>query len=206
MKKAIIGILVIVLLAMLSLVLASFIVIGDKVSATRSIYINAPPQSTYEHVANLRSWEKWSPWSKMDPDMKVEYQNGGVGEGASYTFKSEMKNLGSGKLTITDVHKNKSISTLVEMNENSGEGYWDFSQKDKGTNATWTFSYEPKNIVERVMGLFFNSMMGLSLEDGLEGLKEYSEKAPPPSFNVQSSLKKKMQEVRDSILNARKNK
>lgn len=196
MKKIFFGILGLIALLIVGLFIAAFAFVGEEVTAKRSLYMNSPPPVTYSHVENLKSWEAWSPWKKMDPNMKMEYQNGGVGKGASYTFQSEKENLGNGKLTITDVHKNKSVSTFVEMNGNEGNGYWDFTQKDKGSVVTWSFSYKPKNIMEKIMGLFFDKMMGPSLEDGLAGLKTISEKTPPAGFDIRSSLEQKMQEVK----------
>jgi len=203
MKRILIWIIAVLAFIVAALVISAYAFVGDRVSAERSLYMNVPPAATYARVVNLKSWESWSPWMKMDPDMKIAYQNGGIGKGASYTFDSEMENLGSGKLTITDVHKNKAIQTFVEMNGNEGVGSWDFSQKDKGSIVTWNFSFKPKNLSERVMALFFNRMMGPSLEDGLEGLKKIAESAPPTGFDVRASLQQKMQQVKDSINRSR---
>jgi len=203
MKKGLLWIVSILALITVVLIISAYAFTGEKISAERTIYVDAPPSATYSHVENLKSWERWSPWYKMDPNMKMAYQNGGVGKGASYTFDSEKENLGSGKLTITDVHKNKAIETFVEMNGNQGYGSWDFSQKDRGTQVTWKFSFEPQSLSEKIMGLFFNRMMGPSLEDGLKGLKNVAETVPPPGFDARASLEKKMQELRDSISNAR---
>lgn len=202
MKRALIWIIGILTILTAVLIVCAYAFTGDRISAEKSLYVQAPPSVTYNHVANLRSWEKWSPWAKMDPNMKIEYQNGGQGKGASYSFDSELKNLGNGKLTITDTHKNKTVKTFVIMNDNEGIGTWDFTQKGKGSIVTWNFSFEPQNLFERVMGLFFERMMGPNLEKGLENLKVVAEKTPPPGYDVGASLQKRMQQVRDSIKNA----
>ena len=39
-------------------------------SISRSLSIGAPPAKVYAIVNDMRRWNDWSPWSKLDPDMK----------------------------------------------------------------------------------------------------------------------------------------
>lgn len=204
MKKGIIFLLGLAAIVILGLLIAAQFFTGDTISAERSINVNAPPLSTYMQVADVRNWKKWSPWLEMDPELDMKFSEMPVGKGAYYTWTSDHENLGDGKLTITDVHRNKTVETFVQMGDSEGNGVWDFTQNGKGSIVTWKFSYEPKNFTERIMGLFFNRMMGPSLENGLERLKDIAEKTPPPGFDVRSNLQERMQEVRDSLNMTRK--
>jgi hypothetical protein len=39
----------------------------------RSVTIAAPPDAVFPHVNELKKWEAWNPWGKIDPAMKLTY-------------------------------------------------------------------------------------------------------------------------------------
>jgi len=43
----------------------------DDYRLTRSTVIAAPAATIFQHVNDLRQWEDWSPWAKLDPAAKV---------------------------------------------------------------------------------------------------------------------------------------
>ena len=40
----------------------------DDYRLTRQIAIAAPASAIFPHVNDLRQWEDWSPWAKLDPN------------------------------------------------------------------------------------------------------------------------------------------
>src|SRR5204863_3531036 len=48
----------------------------------RSIVVKAPPEKITPHLNDLKQWTTWSPWEKLDPDMKREYSGAESGVGA----------------------------------------------------------------------------------------------------------------------------
>lgn len=46
-------------------------VIPSQVHVERSLLIDAPPTEIYPMVSDLRQWDAWSPWAKMDPDAEM---------------------------------------------------------------------------------------------------------------------------------------
>jgi len=82
---------IIVLLVVVSLFLPS------KATIERSVVIKAPVGTIFNQVNSLKTWEKWSPWYKMDTTMKLEYSTPDTGVNAYYSWDSKEKHLGTGK-------------------------------------------------------------------------------------------------------------
>ena len=171
-KKFLVGLLIVVI----ALVVIAFF-LPRMVHIERTGTINAPAKVVYNQVTNLRTWDKWAVWSQLDPDMKVEYHNSGIGNGASYSWNSENSNVGSGKLTITAAVPYDSIATEMDfMEEGTATGYFLFDEEGETTKVTWAFDtnlgYNP---LARWMGLMFDSMIGPDLKQGIENLKVVAE-------------------------------
>jgi hypothetical protein len=67
----------------------------------RAAMIKASPDKVFALVNNLRSWEGWSPWEKMDTAMKKSYSGPESGKGAAYEWDGNDQ-VGKGKLEITE--------------------------------------------------------------------------------------------------------
>ncbi|MEP6793643.1 MAG: SRPBCC family protein, partial [Saprospiraceae bacterium] len=50
----------------LALILFSLL-LPKEVTISRSITVSAPIDRVFDQVNDLRNWEKWSPWKRMDP-------------------------------------------------------------------------------------------------------------------------------------------
>jgi effector-binding domain-containing protein len=172
LKNFLIGLLIV---ALALLIVAFFL--PRQVHVERSGTIEAPPKVVFNQVNNLHTWEKWAVWNQIDPEMKVEFENTGVGEGAAYTWESEDSNVGSGRLTITASEPYDSIATEMDfMEKGTSSGYFLFEEVEKGTKVTWGFDTDlGNNPAARWMGLMFDSMLGKDFEKGIENLGVVSE-------------------------------
>src|ERR1700679_334556 len=92
----IVAILVIVFIAIVAMQSASYRVV-------RSATISRSPVAVFEQVNDLHRWRFWSPWAKLDPDMKQTYEGPPSGTGASSTWSGN-SNAGEGQMTITESH------------------------------------------------------------------------------------------------------
>ncbi|MBI4930430.1 MAG: SRPBCC family protein [Bacteroidetes bacterium] len=149
------------------------------VHVERSLTISAPAEIIHEQINNLKNWEKWSPWQKMDPAMKTEYSGSEAGAGASSKWTSENKNVGSGDMTITSSTPD-SITTAINFMENgTATGKFIFAKSDSGIKVTWSMESDMgMNPIGRIFGLFMDKMMGPDFEKGLAGIKEVAEAIP----------------------------
>jgi len=157
-------------------ILAIFIAIAyflpQKIYIERVSVIEASPKTVYSQIIDLHSWNKWSKWNQMDPDMKVEYINRGVGVGAGYSWNSENKNVGKGTIKIVEAVKFDSI--VVKMNfmeQGAARSSFVFEKSGESTKIKWSLSYDVGfNPFARWMGLMMNNYVGSDFETGLTNL------------------------------------
>lgn len=153
----------------------------DEFHVTRSATIAAPPTAVFEHVNDLHKWEAWSPWDKIDPEMKKTYEGAetGVGSGYSWVGNSEV---GEGKISITESVPNERIAMKLEMiKPMAAVNDVEFTFKPEGDATVVSWSIDGKNdFIGKAMDLFLNmdAMIGSQFDKGLASLKEIVEKKP----------------------------
>ncbi len=162
-----------VLLGIIGLVVVLGLIAPKEITTETSRTIEAPIDMVFNTVNDLKTWEKWSPWDEMDPDMKVTMGEKSVGEGAYYTWEGPIT--GKGKMAIAESTAPKSI--LIDL-EFDGFGIakapFQFEETATGTNVTWKFSQKmafPFN----AMGLFMDieGSLNKDYDRGLELLDQY---------------------------------
>src|SRR5438874_6603675 len=99
-KKILLGAIVVIVL-----VVAIFCIVvalqPSHYHIERSATMNAPASVVFNQVNDLHRWDAWSPWAKLDPNMKQSYEGAPSGTGAicSWTGNDQV---GQGRMTITD--------------------------------------------------------------------------------------------------------
>lgn len=163
---------IIVFLAVLLLLGVAAYLLPEQVHIERSLQINAPARIVFSQVNDLHCWSKWATWNQIDPEMNVEYLNGGIGQSAGYEWTSENKQVGNGKLFITYSLPHDSIAISMDFMEGGlATGYFLFKEDSSKTNVTWAFdTHLGKNPMARWVGLMFDKMMGSDFEKGLKNL------------------------------------
>ncbi|MCB9272557.1 MAG: SRPBCC family protein [Lewinellaceae bacterium] len=129
-------------LIVIGILLGIFLLLGlfapKEVQATQSIVINAPPETVFNTVNDLSTWDSWSPWKEADPSITSTLGEQTVGAGAYYTWTSE--NSGTGKISITESTPAESVRTVVDF---GGKGMADtpfaFKPVENGTETSWSF-------------------------------------------------------------------
>jgi effector-binding domain-containing protein len=164
-------ILLVVIGILILIVLAGFL-FPRNVKMERSLTINAPAEMIYDQVTNLYNWNSWSPWHRLDPEMKTEYQNGGIGEGASYSWTSEQKSVGNGKLTISYAHAFDTIKTAMDFGpEGTATADFYLNQTDAGIETIWSFETDMgASPIARWIGVMMKVMIEKSYDEGLKNL------------------------------------
>src|ERR1051326_6189787 len=67
----------------------------------RSAMMNAPAATVFNQVNDFHKWDAWTPWAKLDPNMKTSYEGAPAGNGAVYSWTGN-NDVGEGRMTITD--------------------------------------------------------------------------------------------------------
>ena len=144
---------------------------------SRSMLINAAPETVYPLIANLRTFNVWNPFAKQDPSMVITYNGPDSGKGAGYSWQGKK---GRGRSSITDTVAPTRIDMRLDM-EKPMEGHPDivFALVPKGaaTEVSWSMS-GPWPYLHRIFGTICNmdKMVGGEFLKGLTDLKAMAEK------------------------------
>ncbi|MGK2922577.1 MAG: SRPBCC family protein [Methyloceanibacter sp.] len=66
-----------ILLVLVALVLVFVVVVALQPSefhVERSVTVDAPASKVFGEVNDFHKWEAWSPWAKLDPNAKVNFE------------------------------------------------------------------------------------------------------------------------------------
>src|SRR3954468_9285267 len=116
------------------LLIAAFLIVvwfqPDDYRLTRSTVMAAPAARVFAQVNDLKKWDDWSPWAKLDPNAKVTFSGPQAGPGATFTWDSNDK-VGAGTMTITESRPNVRIATRTDFTrpfEGSSQSDFVFSE------------------------------------------------------------------------------
>jgi hypothetical protein len=176
-KKIIIGaaVLIVVVLAVLGVAIARQ---SDEVRVVRSAEINVMPDKIFPLVNDFHNWDKWSPWAKVDPNMKVSYSGADSGIGAVYEWSGN-DDVGEGRMTIRSNHPPKQIVIDLEFIKpfaaKNITGF-DFKQMGEKTNVTWSMVGK-KGLMMKAFCLVMDmdKTVGADFEKGLAQMKTVAE-------------------------------
>jgi uncharacterized protein YxeA len=179
MKKAILAILTLILIIIAGLLVAVAMQ-SDEMKVVRSAEINAPPEKIFELVNDFHNWDKWSPWAKLDPNMKATYSGADFGIGSSYAWSGNDE-VGEGNMTIKANHPPKYIGIDLEfIKPFAAKNLTEFAFKQEGekTNVTWSMIGK-KNFLTKAfcMVMDMDKMVGGDFEKGLAQMKTVAESA-----------------------------
>lgn len=144
----------------------------------RSLAINAVPTVVFEQVNDLRLWDGWSPWAKMDPHMKQTYSGPAAGVGAVHEWNGNKK-VGKGRMTIMQSEPVKRVVIKLEFIKpftatNASE--FTFTPQGSGTLVNWAMTGH-NNFMMKLFGVIMNmdKMVGKDFEKGLAAMKSVAE-------------------------------
>ena len=166
-----------ILVIIVALVLIVAIFLPANVKVVRTIEINKPVEQVYLTLSTFQGRSSWDPWLETEPTANVTVSSDS-GVGAFYEWDGEK--LGAGKMTIKEVIPNRLIKselTFLRPQTSSADVTWLLKPTATGTETSWVFESALGYPVERIMGLFFESMLGPDLERGLSNLKKVLEKS-----------------------------
>lgn len=161
-----------VLIAVL-LIVASFQ--PDTMEVTRSATMAAPPAAVFAVVNDFRRWDEWSPWAKLDPEMKRTLEGPPTGVGAVYKWSGNNE-VGEGSTTLVGSIPDEKIEMkLVFVRPFAGESdvRFAFVPEGDGAKVTW-FMQSPQPFMAKLAGLFMDceKMCGDQFLEGLANLEK----------------------------------
>lgn len=175
-----------ILVALLAIVGLFLVVVAMQPAdfrVTRSTTVNAPAARVFEHVNDFHKWDAWSPWAKLDPNMKKTHDGAPAGPGAIYRWLGN-DDVGEGQMTLTDTKPSERVRIKLEFKkpfEATNTTEFVFKPEGDKTEVTWSMS-GTNNFMAKAFGLLMNmdKMIGGDFEKGLTQLKAVAEAAPKP--------------------------
>ena len=166
-----IGVVIVLLLIVIAIQPAAFAI-------TRSARFAATPAEVFGNVDDYHKWQAWSPWEKLDPNLKRDYDGPTSGVGAKYHWVGNNK-VGEGRMTITEARPHERIAMKLEFIKPfvaTNEALFTFAPVGEGTEMTWTMTGR-RNFVMKGFGLLmnFDKMVGGQFAEGMENLKKIVE-------------------------------
>jgi hypothetical protein len=146
----------------------------------RSATMNAPSSAVFNQVNDFHKWDAWSPWAKLDPNMKTNFEGAPAGSGAVYSWTGN-SNVGEGRMTITDSKPAESINIKLEFIKPfaaTSATVFNFKPQGNQTAVRWAMDGE-NNFVGKAFCLFISmdKAVGGDFEKGLAQMKTIAEKA-----------------------------
>ncbi|MGD9724941.1 MAG: SRPBCC family protein [Nitrospiraceae bacterium] len=160
---------------------------SDTFLVQRSASINAPPEKIFPLLNDFHSWSVWSPYEKLDPEMKRTYSGSPNGKGARYEWESSGK-AGVGRMEISNTAPPSQVSlTLDLVKPFETHNVVDFTLQPMGgsTNVTWAMRGRSPYLA-KVMHVFFDmdSIVGKDFEAGLVNLKGIAEQSAAAAMTL----------------------
>ena len=151
----------------------------DTFSVQRSTTIRAPADKIHTLINDFHRWGEWSPWEKLDPEMKRTFSGTPAGVGTIYEWTGNSK-VGAGRMEImTSAPASKVDIKLDFIRPFEGHNVTIFTLTPQGqtTQVNWTMN-GPAPFITKLMGVFvsMDTMIGKDFESGLANLKAIAEK------------------------------
>jgi Polyketide cyclase / dehydrase and lipid transport len=140
----------------------------------RSAAVAAPAELVFDQLADFRKWEGWSPWEKLDPNIKKTYEGPARGVGASYSWQGDDK-VGKGKMTVAKEDAPKQLGIKLEFIEPfaavADTTFTLTPANSEQTQVTWAMEGK-NNFMGKVFGIFMDmdKSLGAEFEKGLTQL------------------------------------
>jgi len=144
----------------------------------RSATIRSAPEAVFPLINDFHRWEPWSPWEKIDPQLKRTYSGAQEGRGAIYEWSGN-RNVGHGRMEIVESDPPARILIRIDFfTPFEAHNTVEFRLEGQGDSTVVTQAmYGPSPFVSRIMGLFFSmdKMVGEKYEEGLANLARLAE-------------------------------
>ena len=145
----------------------------------RSASIQAPPERIFPHINDFHSWSGWSPWEKLDPNLKRTFSGPANGVGSTYEWEGNKK-VGKGRMEIMESAPSSKIAIqldFIKPFEAHNTAEFTLAPNGGSTDINWAMLGH-KPFLFKVMSVFMDmdKMIGKDFEKGLANLKAITER------------------------------
>jgi hypothetical protein len=143
----------------------------------RGAVIAAPPETIRPLIEDFRRWPEWSPWEKLDPELKRDLSGPDKGKGAVYAWSGAGK-AGQGRMEILEAGPAATVIALDFIKPFKASNLTRFEYRPEGGSTYLVWSMEgDQPFMGKLMGVVFNidKLVGKDFEAGLLALKAAAE-------------------------------
>ncbi len=181
MLKKLLGALLVVVIVLIGVGL----MLPREIHIERSITIERSTATLFPYVNSLKRFNEWSPWTKIDPNVKISFSGPDAGVGSAMTWIGNSK-VGKGSQVITESVADTRVASDLEFGGmGTAKAVWALASEGTATRVTWSLDFDlGANPAAHFMGLFVDKAVGPDYERGLAQLKVLAEKTPeaaPPA-------------------------
>jgi hypothetical protein len=146
----------------------------------RSQTVQAPPDEIFALIEDFRRWDAWSPFEKLDLNVKKTFSGPERGPGAVYTWAGNSK-AGEGRMEILDASPAERVKIKLDFLkpfEGHNTAEFTLAPQGNGTQVTWAM-FGPQSFISKIMSTFvsMDRLLGKEFEAGLSNLKSVVETA-----------------------------
>jgi hypothetical protein len=139
----------------------------------RTLPIAAAPEVLFGWINDLRRFQEWNPYAKLDPHCHITYSGPTSGVGSSYSWKGNSQ-VGEGTMTIIESRPGQLVRARMEFRKPfAGTHTAEFTLRPEGgkTVVTWSLTGE-NNLVGKLMSVCIDcdKLAGGEFEKGLATL------------------------------------
>ncbi len=136
--------------------------------------INETPEKIFPYISNLKLGGMWSPYEKVDPQMKKEFTGNDGQVGSVMNFKGNSE-AGAGKIEILKIIPNQSVEMKLTMTEPffaENIIFYNLTKEAEGTRFTWSMSGDG-GFLGKLMGTLMDceKMITDQFKEGIANLK-----------------------------------
>ena len=176
MKALKIIISIIVILVAIVLIVALFL--PKKTIIEKEVTISAPIEVIFGQLNCQKNSENWSPFG--DSNTVVIYEGPECGVGSKQLWDEGKGNTGTQTIVESEEFSKIKIE-LIFREKDTASNVYELEKIEEGVIVKWSFEMDAKYPIGRWIGKFFvKSMLDKLYEKGLNNLKDYIEKLPPP--------------------------
>lgn len=141
---------------------------------SRSIHIPAAPAVVFAWIDDLRRWNDWSPWAKLDPQAQMTYSEPASGVGACMDWAGNQR-MGAGRLVVLERQPERTLRYQLEFRrpmEDRAEARLELAREKGGTRVTWVMEGEQTLLGRLLWKLYFGRLVGRQFDEGLASLRD----------------------------------
>jgi len=180
------GLLLVIALVTGALYAVGVFLLPNTLEVTRTETVARPRAAVFAMVNDLKIAKEWSPYYARDPSADYNF-SGDPGAGQTMRWASNVREVGSGRMSIVSSSHNEEVQSILQMGERATlNANMLLRPVEGGTAVAWTVTAECAegwiNVPCRYMNLIMRSMVEGELDNGLDRLKTLAEQLPNVNF------------------------